>query len=145
MSSSLLVSFQTDWITGRSLETVFFSFRRSTRAFGSVKFPEDSPEWEVRGNGGDKTIEEFTTVVQVLVVKVVLFSHFSRSTELVRWKNKVQCCLSTQTPTKKFAGERWGREISAGIDHFGFIFQCYLHGGKSRNQRERKRIYSLHN
>lgn len=74
----------------------------------------------------------------MLVVKVVLFSHVSRSSELVRWKNKVQCCLSTQIPTRIFAGERWGREISAGIDRCGFKFQCYLHGGKSRNQRERE-------
>lgn len=115
MSSSLLGTFQTDWITGRSLETVFFfvSFDRGGSFCCFWEFPEKTRlvRRRMRGNGGDKTIEEYT--IQHLhnraatrcgaTVKVILFSLRSRvliyKLELARWKKK-HCCAS---PDRLFA------------------------------------------
>lgn len=104
MSSSLLGTFQTDWITGRSLETVFFSSSLFLR-IAEGAFAESVPwkkrrEWE----GMEETRQSLNistlTQSRSAAVKVILVSRAHRS-ELVRWKKKAVALLyvsSLRTP-----------------------------------------------
>lgn len=79
MSSSLLGTLQTDWITGRSLETVVFCFATIVEAFAAAWGLSDSPEsgsqnereWRMRR---DKTRESntYTIVGTVKVIDIFL-------------------------------------------------------------------------
>lgn len=58
MSSSLLGTFQTDWITGRSLETVVFCLATIGEAFAAASGLRDSPE---TGSDDSKNEREWRT------------------------------------------------------------------------------------
>lgn len=81
MSSSLLGTLQTDWITGRSLETVVFCFAAIVEAFAAAWGLRDSPESgrddsknEREWKRQDKRIPTLTQPSALATVKVILFS-----------------------------------------------------------------------
>lgn len=101
MSSSLLGTLQTDWITGRSLETVVFCFAAIVEAFAAAWGLRDSPEigsddsknereWRTRR---DKTRESntYTTVGTGYGQGDSILS----PPELVRWH-----CVALLAPTQ---------------------------------------------
>lgn len=114
MSSSLLGTFQTDWITGRSLETFFFfflclpsdrggSFRRASRKRSLQR---------MRGNGGDKTIairsehqHSHKRHCRGQGNSILSRSSIVLVTELARWKS---CCASplSSSPPHTDSAER---------------------------------------
>lgn len=97
MSSSLLGTFQTDWITGRSLETVFFStsvpiiggsFQVLTETLCEAS--KNEREWKRRQDNYYVTV---CVCVTLLTVKVIFYS-------LAHLNLYCASLFSTQTPSK---------------------------------------------